>query len=369
VLRSVVNPVASMYKSNSERLCRLGGALVSLFIALITPAHGDVPLGLPAMRSAPDAAGLAELGRRIFSDTRFSVDGKISCATCHISERRFTDGRATARGLRGRELTRKTPSLLNVRYQTSLFWDGRAQDLATQVRAPLLGPLEHALRDETVVGQIARQDESYAAAFARLLHVPKADLSLREVSLALVAFEKTLVAGDSPFDRYEYGHDRRAMTPTEIRGLELFRGRARCESCHRIGENSALFTDGEFHASPVPIPALVLAQLGELTSKVATLRSRGEVDALNALIAGDRDVAALGRFVVTLQPKDIGAFKTPSLRNVALLGPYMHDGSIEQLAQAIEFELYSRSRENYPLVLTEDERADLLQFLQALTSR
>jgi cytochrome c peroxidase len=302
-------------------------------------------------------------------DRRFSVDGTISCATCHIPERQFTDGRATARGLGGRELTRKTPSLLNVRYQTSLFWDGRAKDLETQVRAPLLGPAEHALIDERAVGQIARQDESYATAFARLLHVPKAGLSLREISLALVAFEKTLVAGNSPFDRYLYGHDPQAMSAAAVRGLALFRGRARCESCHRMGENSALFTDGEFHPSPIPIPAPVLAQLGVLTEKVANLRKWGDIDGLNALVATDRDIAALGRFVVTLAPKDIGSFKTPSLRNVALLGPYMHDGSIAELARAIEFELYSRTEQNYPLVLTEDERADLLQFLEALTSR
>jgi cytochrome c peroxidase len=109
--------------------------------------------------------------------------------------------------------------------------------------------------------------------------------------------------------------------------------------------------------------------LGSLTEKVSQTRARGDIDALNALIANDRDISALGRFVVTLAPKDIGAFKTPSLRNVALLGPYMHDGSIALLSQAIEIELYSRTERNYPLVLTEDERADLLGFLEALTSR
>jgi cytochrome c peroxidase len=358
-----------MDKPYGKRLGSFGGAVLSLWLALMASALADVRLGLPRAASASDAVELAELGRRIFVDTRFSIDGTISCATCHIPERQFTDGRATARGRGGKELTRKTPSLLNVGYQTSLFWDGRAADLVTQVRAPLLGPAEHALLDESAVGKIAGQDESYATAFARLLHVPKADLSLREVSLALVAFEKTLVAGDSPFDRYLYGHDLKAMTPAAARGLTLFRGRAGCESCHRIGQNSALFTDGEFHASPLPIPESALAQLGALTEEVSAMRVRGEIDGLNALVASDRNVAALGRFVVTLAPKDIGAFKTPSLRNVALLGPYMHDGSIAQLPQAIEFELYSRTERNYPLVLTEDERADLLQFLQALTTR
>jgi cytochrome c peroxidase len=334
-----------------------------------TPALAEAPLGLPSRPDAKAAPALVELGRKIFTDRRFSIDGSLSCATCHISERQFTDGRATARGLGGKELTRKTPSLLNVRYQTTLFWDGRAKDLATQVRTPLLGPAEHGLPNEQAVGEIVRRNSSYATAFARLMHVSKNELSLREVSAALVAFEETLLTGDSPFDRYLYGHDLKAMTPAAVRGLALFRGRARCSSCHQIGEDSALFTDGEFHASPLPIPESALAQLGKLTEKVSAMRARGDTDGLNVLVARDRDVAALGRFVVTVQPRDIGAFKTPSLRNVALLGPYMHDGSIALLPQAIEIELYSRTQQNYPLVLTEDERADLLQFLEALTSR
>jgi len=333
------------------------------------PVLADAPLGLPPISDAKAATpALVELGRRVFMDRRFSIDGTMSCATCHIPERQFTDGRATARGLGGKPLTRKTPSLLNVRYQTSLFWDGRAKDLATQVRTPLLGPVEHGLPNEQAVGVVVR-GASYATALARLTHAPKNELSLREVSAALVAFEETLLAANSPFDRYLYGHDLKAMTPAAVRGLALFRGRARCESCHRIGENSALFTDGEFHASPLPIPAPVLAQLGEFTAKVAALHKGGDVDGLNALVANDRGIAALGHFVVTLAPKDIGSFKTPSLRNVALLGPYMHDGGIAELAQAIEFELYSRTAQNYPLMLTEDEREDLLQFLEALTSR
>jgi cytochrome c peroxidase len=255
-----------------------------------------------------------------------------------------------------------------VRYATSLFWDGRATDLATQVRTPLLGPAEHGLIEEQAVVDIVRRDSVYSAAFAHLLGVRKAALSIRDVGTALAAYEKTLLSGDSPFDRYLYGHDEKALTPAAVRGLALFRGRAQCESCHLIGEESALLTDGGFHPSPLPLADSALPQLGALTAKVSTLRAHGEIDPLNALIATDRDIAALGRFVVTLNPKDIGCFKTPSLRNIALSGPYMHDGSIPNLSQAIEVELYSRSVQNYPLVLTEDERADLLAFLQALTS-
>ena len=347
----------------------VGGALLCMWLATLgAPALADVPLGLPPLPDAKAAPALVELGRKVFMDPRFSIDGNMSCATCHIPERQFTDGRSTARGLGGKVLTRKTPSLLNVRYQSSLFWDGRAEDLAGQIRSPLLGPAEHGLRDEQTVAEIVR-GAPYATALARLMHVSKNELSLRDMSAALVAFEGTLLTGNSPFDRYLYGHDLNAMPPAAVRGFALFRGRACCASCHLIGVDSALLTDGEFHASPLPIPATVLAQLSELTAKVADLRKRSDIDGLNALIASDRDVAGLGHFAVTLQPKDIGAFKTPSLRNVALRGPYMHDGSIAQLPQAIDFELYSRTEQNYPLVLTEDERADLLQFLDALTSR
>jgi cytochrome c peroxidase len=362
--------MASRHVTRRGRLPTVGGALLCIWVATLgKTAHADAaPLGLPSLFGAKATPALAELGRQIFMDRRFSLDGTMSCATCHIPEKQFTDGRATARGLEGKELTRKTPSLLNVRYQSSLFWDGRARDLASQIRSPFLGPAEHGLRNEEAVGEIVRRDQDYATALARLMHVPKNELTLREVSAALVAFEETLVAGNSPFDRYLYGHDLKAMTPAAVRGLALFRGRARCASCHRIGEGSALLTDGEFHASPLPIPEAVLAKLGLLTERVAAMRDRGDVDGLNALITSDHEIAALGRFVVTLQPRDIGAFKTPSLRNIALLGPYMHDGSIAKLAQAIEFELYSRTEQNYPLVLTEDERADLLQFMEALTS-
>jgi cytochrome c peroxidase len=348
---------------------RLWLVLVSLCCVLVSPVRAAVPLGLPAdVSSTRDNGPLAEVGKQLFSDKRLSADGSVSCATCHIPERQFTDGRPVARGLAQHALTRHTPSLLNVRYATSLFWDGRASDLATQVRTPLLGPTEHGLLDEQTVANIVRRDAAYATAFARLLGVRKDALSIRDVGTALAAYETTLLAGDSAFDRYLYGHDAKAMTPAAVRGLALFRGRAQCESCHRIGESSALLSDGSFHSSPLPLPDSTLSQLGALTAKVAALRARGETDALNALVASDRDVAALGRFVVTLDPKDIGCFKTPSLRNVALSGPYMHNGSISSLSQAIEIELYSRAVQSYPLVLTEDERSDLLQFLAALSS-
>ena len=254
-----------------------------------------------------------------------------------------------------------------MRYIGALFWDGRVVGLENQVRSPLLAPAEHALSAEQV-GRIVRSDPGYAAAFLNLLQLAPERISITEVGQAIAAYERTLTAGDSPFDRYEYGHDPKAMSPAAIRGLALFRGRAACSGCHTIGGSSALFTDGDFHASALDLPSGAVARLGELAKRVTLLRERGDLDTLNGLIESDANVAALGRFVVTLDPKDIGSFKTPSLRNITRTGPYMHDGSVATLERAVDLELYSRTSQRYPLVITEDERSDLLQFLAALSS-
>jgi cytochrome c peroxidase len=348
----------------------LGGVIVLSTLGELV-ARAGVPVGLPQIPDPHEARAsgdLVELGKRLFADKRLSVDGSMSCASCHIPERHFTDGLPTARGRGGRLLTRHTPSLENVRYATYLFWDGRATDLNEQIRTPLLAPFEHGFRSEEALLGAVRKDGEYASAFHRLLGVPPSHLALKELGIALGAYERTLLAGNSAFDRYMFGHDRNALRPAALRGLELFRGTAQCGSCHRIDAESALLTDGDFHASPLPIPDSALNELGALTAKVAGLRKAGQIDALNALIASDRSVAALGRYVVSLDPKDIGTFKTPSLRNVARNGPYMHDGSVDSLEKAVDLELYSRTAQRYPLVITEDERADLLAFLRALSS-
>jgi cytochrome c peroxidase len=340
-------------------------------LALGRAASATLPLGLPPDfgDATPPSQAMVQLGGHLFQDKRLSVDGKVSCATCHLPEHLFADARATARARERQMLSRHTPSLLNVRYQKNLFWDGRTTDLAAQARIPLLGPSEHGLPDESSLVRIVGADPTYAAAFKHLFGANPDSLSVRQVGTAIAAYERTLLAGDSPFDRYLYGRDTKAMSPAAIRGLDLFRGRAQCGACHLIGERSAMFNDDGFHESPLRIPESTLAELGRLTEKVTKLREKGATDVVNALIATDADIASLGRFVATLDPRDIGRFKTPSLRNVALLGPYMHDGSVTTLSQAIEIELYRRGSANYPLVLTADERGDLLEFLRALSSK
>lgn len=352
-------------KGWGTRALRLIAALVSL------PLGSAMALGLPPAPDGSDGkeAALARLGCEIFFDRRLSIDGTVSCASCHMPEKAFTDGRATARGLHGTTLTRHTPSLLNVRYRTVLFWDGRATDLATQARSPLFGPLENGLPDERTLRDILRANPVYVRAFERELRKTTETLSVLDVTAAIAAYERTLVAGDSPFDRYAYGGDALAMSPAAVRGMRLFRGRAQCASCHLIERNSALLTDNLFHSSPIPLAPKVLEELPSLAKTVEDLRNAGRDAALSAIIASDIRVAALGHFVITLDPRDIGKFKTPSLRNAALTGPYMHDGSVPTLAMAVDLELYNHVVPSQPLVLAEEERADLLAFIQALSSK
>jgi cytochrome c peroxidase len=334
-------------------------------------AEEDSTLGLPALpvplRASANEATV-RLGQHLFFDTRLSVDGRVSCAKCHIPELAFTDHRPHPLGHDDRPGTRNAPSLLNVRYLGSLFWDGRARDLESQAIAPLMNPVEHGFVSASAVLQPIVQDAHYREEFARAFGVNGTHIDLSLVARALSAFERTLVTAGSPFDRYLYGHDQRAMTPQAIRGLELFRHRAQCAGCHTIGEASALLTDSDFHVSPLGIPAEVTSRLSALTSAVVAAQESGSQRELERLVATDERVAALGRFVVTLRPNDIGKFKTPSLRNVALTPPYMHDGSVATLEQAVDSELYARGGDlHYPIALTADERRDLVEFLKALT--
>lgn len=326
----------------------------------------DVLLGLPPRKSLVDNS-IAQLGERLFFDQRLSASGAISCGSCHVASQSFTDGRSKSIGHLGKPGTRNAPSLLNVAYMKPLFWDGRAADLMHQARAPFVNPVEHALPDEDALDRIVSADPVYAAEFARLWPDAGDNIQMEMISAALSAFEQTLLSGGSPFDRYYYANDKRALNAAAVRGFELFRGRANCNSCHAIGERWSLFTDQAFHAATRGLPSAVSADLLSLAQRVVTAKGAGNPLALELLLATDAQVAALGRFVVTLDPADIGKFKTPSLRNVALTTPYMHDGSVATLREAIELELYQRGAVAHPIILTRDEKSDLLEFLNSLS--
>ena len=302
------------------------------------------PLGLPAFTppaSSRITADAVELGRRLFFDRNLSSDRTVSCATCHQPDRWFTDGLPTARGVGGQIGKRNTPAILNAAYWTHQFWDGRAADLEEQAGGPIANPLEMNLPHDICTERL-NSDESYRAQFARVFG-PGA-ITMPRVVRAIAAYERTLLSGNSPFDRYYYGGEKGAMSAAAVRGLTVFQDpqRGNCAACHIIGEKNALFTDGLFH------------NLG------TSLDANGEL-------------VDLGRYEQTKVDTDRGAFRTPGLRNVAMTAPYMHNGRLKNLREVIDFYIGGGSSNPQldplikPLNLTPQERMDLESFLESLT--
>jgi len=301
-----------------------------------------------------------------FFDPALSADCRVACATCHQPERAYSDGLARASGTSGLNGTRNTPSLLDVGRQRSLFWDGRRDRLEDQALDPLLNRVEHGLRDEAELLARLRGDPRYTPAFLAAYGVPASEATVQQLTGALAAFERTLVSGHSPFDRFLAG-ERAAIPEAARRGWVVFDQQAHCTRCHVVGTEGQppLFTDHQFHSLVVGF-SKVERKLPELTRRLLALRGNG--GPLSRQILGDADIAELGRFVVTLDPRDLAAFKTPGLRNVALTAPYMHDGSVATLGEAVDLEVYSRgARDSRPLILTPAERSQLIAFLEALS--
>ena len=321
--------------------CAVGlAAAVALSVAATPPAH----------------EGLS-IGARLFSDKRLSVDGTVSCASCHLPEKAFSDGRTVAIGVGGLTGARNTPSLTTASLHRVFSWEGRHTTLESQVLAPLRNAREHGFAsDEQIVAALSKATD-YPQLF-------RASLSIEAIAKELAQYVVTLSASDSRFDRYWFGKEKTAFGEPERRGLEFFRGPAGCTACHKLDETSAPFTDDKFHALGA-IPAALKQSLASSAMRAANA-SQAE---LQELITSDPAVAALGRFNVTKRPADIGRYRTPSLRNVAVTAPYMHDGSVATLEEAVELEIYYRGIEQgRPLLLSPAERRDLVAFLRALTS-
>jgi len=314
-----------------------------------TPIQIVAPLGLPPVpipADNPPTADTVALGRRLYYDTALSADNTISCATCHSLQTGFCDGHQVSTGVRGQKGARNAPTVFNVAYYTTQFWDGRAPSLEEQAGGPMANPIEMGHTLEGVEGKL-NADATYRAAFKKAFGSDVITIEMVEKSIA--SFERTIVSGNSPFDRYMYGGDNNALSASAKRGLEVFRNpkKGNCVVCHTIGDNYALFTDNKFHNLGVG----------------AKLSMTGEVE-----------LADLGRFKVTNNDADKGAFKTPSLRNIALTAPYMHDGSDKNLKEVIDFYIGAgnsnpyRDKEIHSLdFLTGQERTDLQEFLKSLT--
>jgi cytochrome c peroxidase len=302
------------------------------------------PLGLPPVPIPPDNPPTAEtiaLGRRLYYDTALSVDHTISCASCHDPKFGFSDGHQFSDGVRNQKGTRNAPTVFNAAYFTTQFWDGRAPSLEKQAEGPVQNPVEMAFTLEGVEKRLSA-DPSYQAAFDKAFG--PGPITYEMVEKCIASFERTVISGNSPFDRYFYGGDKKALSESAKRGLEVFRNpkKGDCAACHLIGDKYALFMDNKFHNIGIG--------------------------------AETEQLADLGRFMVTHIDSDRGAFKTPSLRNIALTAPYFHDGSRKTIKDAIDFYIGGGNsnphldKEIHVLdFLTGKERADLQAFLESLT--
>lgn len=309
-----------------------------------TPLRLTAALGLPPVPVPSDNPPTAEtiaLGRRLYYDPILSVDNSVSCATCHNPNTAFADPKPVSIGVGHKFGVRNSPTVLNSVYYSQQFWDGRAASLEKQAEGPVQNPVEmaHSLRG---VAERLNASPEYRNEFERGFG-PGA-INFEKVEKAIASFERTLVSGNSPFDRWYYGHDETALSDSAKRGFEVFRDpkKGNCAVCHTVNEKYALFTDNKFHNIGVGVT--------------------------------DEKANDVGRFKESERPEDMGAFKTPSLRNVAITAPYFHDGSRKTLKEALDYYIGGGNsnpnldREMHSLnFLTAQERVDLISFLESLT--
>jgi cytochrome c peroxidase len=355
-------------------------ALCMLITGLCTPMAHGAPLGLPPVPIPADnlqSPAKIKLGDRLFHEKRFSIDGKVACSTCHEKDKAFTDHRRVSRGHDGLLGTRNAPTVINAAYMTTLFWDGREPNLEGQSKQPPFNPVEGGLPNHEALLEVIRNDPSYVKSFKEVYGVDAAGITLDQYADAVASFERTIVAGDSPFDRYQFGGDKSAMSEAAIRGLAVFVGQGRCVSCHVIEQTQALFTDNRFHNIGVGFKN-IRGKEKEIAAEFLKAKHAGaDVD---KTVLADPDASELGRFAVSEDVNQVGAFKTPTLRNIALTAPYMHDGSQKTLEDMVNF-YNNGGRINKddpfspflsggirPLNLSEQQKKDLVEFLKALTS-
>ncbi len=300
----------------------------------------NLPLGLDASSlkipaDNPMTEEKVALGRFLFFDKRLSRDNSISCATCHIPVLAFTDGQPVSTGIKRQQGGRSAPTALNRAFTTTQFWDGRAPTLEAQSVGPLTNPIEHGFLDNNEMVAKLNSIEGYKKQFKAVFDTP---ISLESVGKAIAAYQRTFLSGNSAFDRFETGKDQKAISDSAKRGLKLFRGKARCGICHS-GFN---FADENFH---------------------------------NLGVGWGHEAVDVGRYNVTQKQKDIGGFKTPTLREIEHTAPYMHDGSLNTLEEVVAFYNNGGVKNPFlsplvlPLNLSEVEQKDLVAFMKTLSGK
>ncbi|MFC6672144.1 cytochrome-c peroxidase [Marinobacterium aestuariivivens] len=291
-------------------------------LALIAFGSTAAPLGLPEVpipADNPQSDAKIALGEKLFTDTRFSATGEVSCSTCHDPKKAFTDSPLqVSEGIEGLTGTRNAPTVLNAAYNRTQFWDGRSPSLEDQARHPFVNPVEMGLRDHQPILDTIAGDDDYRQAFQEVFGKSGDQVSMDEVLRAIAAFERTRIAGDSPFDRFWFGGDESALTEAQKRGFDVFMNQGRCVACHTIEQDHALFTDHKFHNIGVGVN-----DLGDKVAPLAQafLKAKAEGIDVDVAVLSDADTSHLGRFAVSDELSDLGGFKTPTLRNVDLTAP------------------------------------------------
>ncbi len=331
--------------------------ILLLMIAFLAPDASDpwtwnLPKGFPKPRVPADnpmTVAKVELGRYLFYDTRMSVNGKSSCATCHKQELAFTDGRAVSVGATGESHPRGAMSLVNVAYSGALTWSNpRLKDLEEQALTPMFGehPLELGLREGDGFVPMLRADAKYRILFEQAFPADTDRFTIQNVTKAIACFERSIISARSPYDRYHYDRDDTAVSDSAKRGEILFFSQhLSCFRCH-----------GGFNFSD---------------ATVSENSARREIEFHNTGLT--YAAPNVGIYEFTKSAADIGKFKVPTLRNIAITAPYMHDGSIANLEGVLDH--YSSGGHDHPnknpliggFKLSTQDRADLITFLESLT--
>ncbi len=363
----------------------------SFLLCLSIGAYAAAPLGLPEVsvpKDNPQTKEKIQLGNILFHDTRFSADGQVSCATCHAQEKAFTDHLEVSKGFTDKKGTRvgtrNAPTVINAAYYTSQFWDGRVASLEEQSKFPPINPVEGGLHSWNQLVDMLKKDSFYQKEFKKVFNVSAKNITIEHFAKAIASFERTVISGNSKFDRYMYGHEENAMNEEEKRGLEVFLGQGRCVSCHTISQTHALFTDNKFHNIGVGFKALngkSFEVASEFSHMLAQDKKKGKsLTAADDLVLKHKRFSELGRYAITKEGDDMGAFKSSSLRNIEKTAPYMHDGSMQTLLEVVQWYNFGGrfgmdapvtpflDGGIRPLNLSDRQVNDLVAFLKALTS-
>ncbi len=362
------NYASADYQTHSIALLDRKGQALDLLQEAQRPQLGLPPVPTPEENPLTDAK--IQLGRKLFYDRRLSLNNTFSCAMCHVPEQGFTSNEmATSVGIEGRTVRRNAPTIYNVGFAQKLFHDGRETTLEQQVWGPLLAANEMA---NPSIGQVIaklKQQPDYQGLFEHAFDKPA---TMETIGMALASYERALNSADSAFDRWYFGKEADALTPSAQRGFELFRGKANCTNCHQIGTDQALFTDQQLHNTGIGYQQ---SMHKTPTARKVQVAPGVFVDIKQELIQSVAETKAndLGYYEVTQNPAHRWQYKTPSLRNVSLTAPYMHNGSLATLEEVVQF--YNQggfANENLdplirPLGLKPQEIADLIDFLSSLT--